>query len=69
MAATETPAPAERIAAFDTRLFPGKALRMDWAFVLGSSWGTPELYLELVRCADTARKAGDERFGRSRAAP
>lgn len=30
----------ERIAVLETRVDPGRASRMDWAFVLGSSVGT-----------------------------
>ena len=40
MAATERPAMEERIAVLEMRLDPGRAARMDSAFVLGSSTGT-----------------------------
>jgi len=43
MAAMETPAPAERIAALEARELPGSESRIDWAFFSGASWGTPEL--------------------------
>jgi hypothetical protein len=68
MAAIERPAPAERIAVFVTREFPGRESRIDWAFLLGSSVGTLEtdrIVVRLEAIAGTLR----ETAGRRRAAP
>ena len=42
MAYVERPAPADKIAALETRLLPGRLSIIDWAFFAGSSAGTLE---------------------------
>ena len=69
MAATERPAPADRMPILLGRLLPGRALRIEFAVSLGSFAGTPELGCwSARRAAEVLRavvKAGAaERIGR-----
>lgn len=68
MAAMERPAPAERMAVFEMREFPGRESSSDCALVLGSSLGTLEAARADVRLvsAGTLRKGI---AGRTRVAP
>ena len=49
------------MAVFEIKEFPGKASRIDWAFLAGSSAGTLDAYL--VELSDVER-AGRVRMGR-----
>jgi hypothetical protein len=53
----ERPAPAESIAALETRLLPGRESSIDWAFFLGSSAGTLEACLLDVTDEEAQGKA------------
>ena len=71
MAQIETPVPADRMAVFETREFPGRESTIDWALLLGSSEGRLEagrVGLRLRQTEEVGRVRGMGR-GRSRAAP
>lgn len=69
IAATDKPAPAERMAAFETRLLPGSESKTDWAFFFGSSVGTLEAERIDVTWVEMDGSVRMGRVGRRREAP
>jgi hypothetical protein len=68
MAATDKPAPAERIAVFDIRLLPGRESRIDCASFFGSC-GTLDAGRTEHDAIDTAGAVREIVVGRRRAIP
>jgi len=62
-----TPVADDRIAVLESRLLPGRASTIDWAFFLGSSLGTLELQRALM--VVRAGRAWRARAGRKSGAP
>lgn len=71
MAATERPAPAERMAVLEAMLLPGSESRMEVAALFGSFWGTPlsRRGVEVAKVVMAGRALRIGRVGRARAAP
>ena len=69
MAYADRPAPVDKMAVLEAKLFPGNESMIDCAFFLGSSAGTEEAYLAEESGVETARREEAGMEGLSRAAP